>query len=117
MYISDCYNVFLSCPVDRCDHVSFNASSGAAYSGFKGFWVLAIAEFTTCLVSYLVSSFVLFKLMVISHEWSGSVIDQVSLPPCVLRISRQLPKHTSSTFCPPATLATPRHNKLELAML
>ncbi|KUM56417.1 hypothetical protein ACN42_g10799 [Penicillium freii] len=54
MYISDGYNVFLSCPVDR----------------------------------FVPSSFVLFKLMVISHEWSGSVIDQVSLssalsPACI----------------------------------
>ncbi|KAJ5208028.1 RAVE complex protein Rav1 C-terminal [Penicillium cf. viridicatum] len=67
MYISDGYNIFLLCPVDR----------------------------------FVPSSFVLFKLMVISHEWSGSVIDQVSLPPCPLRVSRQLPKHTSSTFRSP----------------
>jgi hypothetical protein len=38
MYINDGY-AFL---VDMCDHVSFNASSGATYSGFKGFWVFGI---------------------------------------------------------------------------
>ncbi|KAJ5954190.1 hypothetical protein N7501_008469 [Penicillium viridicatum] len=79
MYISDGYNVFLSCPVDR----------------------------------FVPSSFVLFKLLVISHEWSGSVIDQVSLfrlVPCVY------PDNSRNTHIlpsvPPATLATPRHNKL-----
>ncbi|KAJ5409613.1 uncharacterized protein N7487_003972 [Penicillium crustosum] len=58
--------------------------------------------------SYLTSSFV-FKLMVISHEWSGSA-SLFRLVPCVY------PDNSPDTyllpFIPPATLATPRHNKL-----
>lgn len=50
MYISNGYTFFLSCLVDRCDHVSFNASSGAAYSGFKGFWVFGILFCTFAMI-------------------------------------------------------------------
>lgn len=49
MYISDDYIPPLM-PVDKCTHVSFNASTGAAYSEFKGFWVLDILFCTFAMI-------------------------------------------------------------------
>lgn len=43
---------FLSFSVDRCDRVSFHASSGATYSELKGFWVFGILFCTFAMIEY-----------------------------------------------------------------